>query len=74
MSEDSGFQHQACWAPDDNKRPRGTPFPVQHFHGSLSMMPIPDTREIGLNAARDRLFFSLVESTGNIWLARIGAR
>jgi hypothetical protein len=37
------------------------------------MMPMQDNREIGLNAARDKLFFSLVEFTGNIWLARIGA-
>jgi hypothetical protein len=35
------------------------------------MMPIQQAFEIGLNATRDRLFFSLVESSGNIWLARI---
>jgi hypothetical protein len=55
------------------KQPRGSPIPVHHFHGSLTMM-VPDVRDIGLNAARDRLFFSLIESTGNIWMTKITAQ
>jgi hypothetical protein len=54
------------------KRPQGAPFPVRHFHAALSMMPMADVSEIGLNATHDRLVFSLVESIGNIWLAKTG--
>jgi hypothetical protein len=56
---------------DARKHPVGPTFPVKHFHGSLSMMPFQELGEIGLNATRDKLFFSLVESSGNIWLTRI---
>jgi hypothetical protein len=54
-----------------SKRPRGAAFPVQHFHGSLSLVT-PSPRDVGLSASQDKLFFSLVESTGNIWMTRIG--
>jgi Tol biopolymer transport system component len=71
ISEQDAFR--CIWAQrlDTRKQPAGPPLPVKHFHGSLSMMPIQQAFEIGLNATRDRLFFSLVESSGNIWLARI---
>ena len=75
LSERDGFR--CIWAQrlePGSKRPRGAVFPVQHFHGALSMMPIQDASTIGLRAARDRLFFSLVESTGNVWLGRIGGQ
>jgi hypothetical protein len=35
------------------------------------MMSIKEVSEIGLNAPREKLFFSMEESSGNIWLARI---
>ena len=71
ISEQDTFR--CIWAQrlDARKHPVGPPLPVKHFHGSLSMMPFQELGEIGLNATRDRLFFSLVESSGNIWLARI---
>jgi len=74
VSEQDAFR--CIWAQrleSSTKRPRGESFPVRHFHGALGMMPIAEYTEIGLNASADRLFFSLVESIGNIWLARIGA-
>ena len=69
-SKRDGFR--CIWAQrlDTGKHPIGPPLPIKHFHGSLSMMSMEGV-EIGLNATRDRLFFSLVESSGNIWLARI---
>jgi Tol biopolymer transport system component len=53
-----------------SKRPRGAAFPVQHFHGSLSLA-LPNPSDVGLSASKDRLFFSLVESTGNIWMTKL---
>ena len=73
ISEGDGFR--CIWAQrvdSSTKRPRGAPFPVRHFHAALSMMPMADVKEIVLNAARDRLVFSLVESIGDIWLAKLG--
>ncbi|MGH9722647.1 MAG: protein kinase domain-containing protein, partial [Bryobacteraceae bacterium] len=71
ISEQDAFR--CIWAQrlDARKHPAGPPLPVKHFHGSVSMMPIQQMFEVGLNATRDKLFFSLVESSGNIWLARI---
>jgi hypothetical protein len=71
ISEHDGFR--CIWAQrlNSKKHPTGPASPVKHFHGSLSMMPITDVPEIGLSVTGDRLFFSLVESSGNIWLAQI---
>jgi Tol biopolymer transport system component len=68
--------YRCIWAQrlDQNtKRPQGAPFPVQHFHGSMSLST-PNPRDVGLRATSDKLFFSLVESTGNIWMTRISTR
>jgi Tol biopolymer transport system component len=64
---------RCIWAQrlDSKKHLIGSQFAVKHFHGSLSMMAFTDASEIGLNATRERLFFSLVESSGSIWLARM---
>jgi Tol biopolymer transport system component len=75
VSERDGFR--CIWAQRleaATKRPWGAPFAVEHFHSALSMTPIADWEEISLNAGPGQLFFSSVESTGNIWLARIGNR
>ena len=68
--------YRCIWAQrldPQSKRPRGSPFPVQHFHGSLSLA-MPNPRQVGLTASHDRLFLSLVESTGNIWMTKVSPR
>jgi Tol biopolymer transport system component len=73
VSERDGFR--CIWAQRldaASKNPSGAPFVVEHLHGALSMTRFADWEDISLNSAPGRLFFSLVESTGNIWLAKIG--
>jgi hypothetical protein len=71
LSERDGFR--CIWArrlDPATKRPSGPVFPIEHFHtATLSMIPLT-TNWTGLAAARDSLVFSMVESSGNIWLAR----
>ena len=56
------------------KSPRDAPFPVRHFHGAISMTAIPDSVQIELERQPRPPSSGLVESSGNIWLARIGTR
>lgn len=51
------------------RRPRGEPFPVQHFHRPRGSMitAIGDPGVISPSVARGLVVFSLGEATGNIW-------
>ena len=52
------------------KRPTGDAFAVRHFHTSRrSLTTIGDPVNLGLSVAIDKLIFSMVERTGNIWMA-----
>lgn len=50
-------------------RPVGEPFAVRHFHQSRQALTDPrNPGEMSLAAARDRLVFSMYQTTGNVWL------
>ena len=53
------------------RRPIGAPFAVFHAHNArLSLSNLEDSMAIG----RDQMLFSMVEHTGNIWMAEWGQR
>ena len=55
------------------KRPGGRPFAVRHFHRlrhSLLQTISSPPEAVGLSVARDRLYFSVDDMTGNIWIAK----
>jgi serine/threonine protein kinase/Tol biopolymer transport system component len=69
ISERDGFR--CLWAQrldQVRKRPRGAPFAVHHFHRSRLNNRMGDTGLIGLSVSRDKIFLSLEELTGNIWM------
>ena len=72
LSERDGFR--CFWAQRldrISKRPIGLPFAVHHFHEARrSLMPTEEVARIGLSVTRDKIIFSMVETSGNIWLAR----
>jgi Tol biopolymer transport system component len=49
-----------------DKQPQGEPFPVWHCHSRR--YSLDNLRGLELAVTRDSLFFSLDESTGNIWM------
>ena len=74
ISEREGFR--CIWAQrldPATKRPTAEPFPVQHFHTSRrSLMTIGNPIYMSLSVSVDKLVFSMVERTSNIWMT--GAR
>jgi eukaryotic-like serine/threonine-protein kinase len=71
ISERDGFR--CLWAQrldPMGKRPRGSPFAVHHFHQSRFNNRMGDTGLIGLSVSRDKIFLSLEELTGNIWMTK----
>ncbi|HYM10748.1 MAG TPA: protein kinase [Bryobacterales bacterium] len=72
LSERDGFR--CFWAQHldpATKRPAGPPLAVYHFHQARrSLMPAQEVSRIGLSVTRDKIIFSMAETTGNIWLAR----
>jgi eukaryotic-like serine/threonine-protein kinase len=71
ISERDGFR--CLWAQQLDqvrKRPVELPFAVHHFHRSRLNNRMGDTGLIGLSVARDRIFLSLEELTGNIWMTK----
>jgi Tol biopolymer transport system component/tRNA A-37 threonylcarbamoyl transferase component Bud32 len=57
-----------------DKRPAGSPFPVQHFHNArLSTLSVKPGQR-ALSVARDKIVFTMDERLGNIWMADSGAR
>jgi serine/threonine protein kinase len=73
LSEREGFR--CIWAQrldPVTKHPSGMAFPVRHFHTSRrSLMTIGDPIGIGMSVAVDKLVFSMVERTGNIWMTNL---
>ncbi len=71
FSERDGFR--CVWArrlDPATRRPQGDLLAVRHFHAAtLSMIPVT-TNLLTMGAGRGLLVFPLVETTGNIWLAR----
>jgi serine/threonine protein kinase len=70
ISEREGFR--CIWAQrldPATKRPTAEPFPVQHFHTSRrSLMTIGNPIYMSLSVSVDKLVFSMVERTSNIWM------
>jgi serine/threonine protein kinase len=50
------------------KRPLGTPRAIHHFHNDKRALMNVGITALGLAAARDKVVFNLMESSGNIWL------
>jgi len=73
LSERDGFR--CIWAQrldPVTKHPSGQEFPVRHFHTSRrSLMTIGDPVFLGMSVAVDKLVFSMVERTGNIWMTKL---
>jgi Tol biopolymer transport system component/tRNA A-37 threonylcarbamoyl transferase component Bud32 len=73
LSEREGFR--CIWAQrldPVTKQPLGAAFPVSHFHTSRrSLMTIGDPFNMGMSVAIDKLVFSMVERTGNIWMTNL---
>ena len=68
ISERDGFR--CMWQqPMDpaTKRPLGSPSAVRHFHNARSSLG-------GLAVARDKAVFSIVETTGNLWMSELPGR
>ena len=55
------------------KRPTGPLQPVHHFHSARRSM-IEDPAWRGVSIARDKIVITLVELTGNIWMAEPQSR
>ena len=55
-----------------SKQPIGRPVPVRHFHEfRLSLQTIiGPSEQVGLCVTRDRLFYSVGDVTGNVWIAK----
>ncbi len=73
LSERHGFR--CVWGQrldPASKRPVGPPLPIQDVHGATRSMTPMTTNWLGLSASRDTLVFNFAETTGNIWMARVG--
>jgi len=74
VSDRDGFR--CLWAQRLNpasKRPVSRPFAVRHFHQlrhSLLQTISSPPEAVGLSVTRDRLYFSVDDMTGNIWIAK----
>lgn len=51
------------------KRPLGEPRPLHHFHQASIGMMYSSLERLDLTAARDKIIFTLVERTANLWMA-----
>jgi eukaryotic-like serine/threonine-protein kinase len=73
MSRRDGFL--CLWAQrlhPTTRRPEGEPFEVQPFHRpQIRSMALWGPGSAGTAVARDRMAFSMVEATGNIWMAEV---
>lgn len=54
------------------KRPVGSPFALEHFHQASRSLVTTDSGAVGLAVAKDKIVVAQVESTGNIWTAKLG--
>ena len=54
------------------KHPADAAFPVRHFHTARrSLLSTPDPIQTGMSVAIDKIVFSMVEQTGNIWMTSL---
>ena len=72
LSERDGFE--CIWAQHldkSTKRPMGAPLDIIHFHGARHKL-----RRVGFGpgVARDKLVFTMNDSTGNVWMTKIEAQ
>ena len=51
------------------KRPIGEPVVVRHFHRARLGMMYPTLNRFDLAVAKDKIIFTLVERTANLWMA-----
>jgi Tol biopolymer transport system component len=75
LSERDGFR--CFWAQQldaKTKRPKGEPFPVQHFHQARFSQAPDNFVGLQLSVGPDKLVYPSQERTGNIWLARLESR
>jgi eukaryotic-like serine/threonine-protein kinase len=71
-SERDGFR--CLWGQRLNparKNPVGLPFAVHHFHRSNLANRLSDSGLMGLSVSQDRIFISLEQLTGNIWMTKL---
>ncbi len=73
LSERDGFR--CIWAQrldPATKHPSGEAFSVRHFHTSRrSLLATADPIQTGMSVAADKIVFSMVERTGNIWMQNL---
>jgi Tol biopolymer transport system component/tRNA A-37 threonylcarbamoyl transferase component Bud32 len=56
------------------KHPVGPPFDVIHFHNARRSLGTGDPVSISPTVARDKMVFSMIETTGSIWMATLDHR
>jgi len=73
ISERDGFRCIAARRIDPaTKQPIGSVFYVYHFHNArLSMMSLINVNMARLSVARDKIVFTLLERTGNVWTMKL---
>ena len=54
-----------------SKRSKGAPFCVSHFHQTRRSLSNAGYYNLELSVASDKIVFSMVELTGNIWMTRL---
>jgi eukaryotic-like serine/threonine-protein kinase len=75
LSERDGFRCVRGQRLDPaTKHPVGPPFDVYHFHHARQSIGIGDPAFISPTVARDKMVFSMVETTGTIWMATLDKR
>jgi eukaryotic-like serine/threonine-protein kinase len=68
LSDQDGFR--CVWAQRiAARKPSGPPFAVSHFHNARRKPRTTEASVVDLTVARDKIVVSLLEQTGNIWLA-----
>jgi serine/threonine protein kinase/Tol biopolymer transport system component len=73
ISEADGFRCIAARRIDpETKQPIGNVFYVSHFHNARrSMMSLINVNMARLSVARDKIVFTLLERTGNVWTMKL---
>jgi Tol biopolymer transport system component len=75
LSERDGFRCiQGQRLDPVTKHPAGPPFDVSHFHHARQSLGNGDPITTSPTVARDKMVFSMIETTGNIWMATLDRR
>ena len=72
LSERDGFR--CLWAQrldPATKHAVGLPRGIHHFHRSRLANLMADTGQIGLAVTSDKIYLSLEEVTGNLWMTKL---